>query len=93
MAHSVNLEKLQKTVTSTLQQVLDTHGSELIVGNSKQQVTIDWDGLRSLMERDLRRLLRRELNKRDPLLVLLLQGVEPAASASKRQSKTAAPVG
>jgi ribonuclease J len=93
VAHSVNLDKLRKAVTSTLQQVLDTHGSELIVDNSKQQTTVDWDGLKSLMERDLRRLLRRELNKRDPLLVLLLQGVEPATTASKRLSKTAAPVG
>ena len=93
VAHSINLGKLQKAITSTLQQVLDTHGAELIVGNHKQQATIDWDGLKSLMERDLRRLLRRELNKRDPLLVLLLQGVEPAATPSKRQSKTAAPVG
>jgi len=94
VAHSVNPEKFQKAVTATLQKVLDTHGSELIVGNPKQASTIDWDGLKSLMERDLRRLLRRELNKRDPLLVLLLQGVNPAApSATKGRGKTATPVG
>jgi ribonuclease J len=93
VAHSVNLEKLERAIASTVQQVLDTHGSELIVGGNRQPSTIDWNGLKSLMERDLRRLLRRELNKRDPLLIVLLQGVTPSASASKGQRKTATPVG
>lgn len=93
VAHSVNLEKLQRSVTTTLQQVLDTHGSELIVRDNKPQPTVDWDGLKSLMERDLRRLLRRELNKRDPLLVVLLQGVDSGSAAPKLQSRAAASVG
>jgi ribonuclease J len=93
VAHSVNLEKLERAVASTLQQVLNTHGSELIVGAERHNPTIDWDGLRSLMERDLRRLLRRELNKQDPLLVLLLQGAKAAAKTPRGRGKTVTPVG
>jgi len=93
VAHSVNLEKLERAVASTLQQVLNTHGSELIVGADRHNPTIDWDGLKSLMERDLRRLLRRELNKQDPLLVLLLQGAKAAAKTPRGRGKTATPVG
>jgi ribonuclease J len=93
VAHSVNIEKLERAVASTLQQVLDTHGSELIVGTNKTDPTIDWNGLKSLMERDLRRLLRRELNKQEPLLVLLLQGTQVSTRAPRGRSKTATPVG
>jgi ribonuclease J len=83
VAHSVNPERLQQAVKQVLTQVLETHGSELIVNSQGAKPTIDWDGLKAVMERDLRRLLRRELDKRDPLLMLLLQGTSAAAMASR----------
>lgn len=75
VAHAVNPERLQQAVRQVIEQVLETHGSELIVNSRKAEPTIDWEGLKGLMDRDLRRLLRRELDKRDPLLILLLQGL------------------
>lgn len=86
VAHAVNPERLQQAVRQVIEQVLETHGSELIVNSRKAEPTIDWEGLKGLMDRDLRRLLRRELDKRDPLLILLLQGadVEPAAKKTRR---------
>ncbi|QQE66377.1 RNase J family beta-CASP ribonuclease [Leptolyngbya sp. BL0902] len=84
VAHSVNPERFQKAVQQVLEQVLETHGSELIVKGQKGQASIDWDGLKGLMDRDLRRLLRRELDKRDPLLMLLLQGTAAEPQQTKR---------
>lgn len=90
VAHTVNPERLQKAVRQVIEQVLDTHGSELIVNGRKAEPTIDWDGLKGLMDRDLRRLLRRELDKRDPLLILLLQGAEAEPAARKTRKTVAA---
>jgi ribonuclease J len=86
VAHSINPDRIQQSVKQVLAQVLETHGSELIVNSGRSQATIDWDGLQALMERDLRRLLRRELDKRDPMLILLLQGAEVALPAQKSRS-------
>ncbi|HIK45784.1 MAG TPA: ribonuclease J, partial [Leptolyngbyaceae cyanobacterium M65_K2018_010] len=91
VAHTVNPDRLQQAIKQVLNQVLETHGSELIVKGDRGQPTIDWEGLKSLMERDLRRLLRRELDKRDPMLILLLQGAEvETAQQPRRSSATAA---
>ncbi|MFM7471765.1 MAG: ribonuclease J, partial [Nodosilinea sp.] len=76
VAQALNAERFQKAVKQVVVEVLNTHGSELIVSGHGRQPAIDWDGLKNLMERDLRRLIRRELDRRDPLVVLLLQGVD-----------------
>jgi ribonuclease J len=92
VAHSVDEVDLQRAMRNVLTQVLSTHGPELIVRDQRDesQVTIDWDGLKGLMERDLRRLLRRELNRRDPLLIVILQGLGKSTSSQSRNP--AAPV-
>jgi ribonuclease J len=58
--------------------VLTAQGSELILNNRSGQSTIDWDGLKTLMDRELRRLIRREFDRRDPMLIVLFQGLAPS---------------
>lgn len=76
VAQPINREKLQRSIKETLLQVLANHGSEVVGSQGNQQVLIDWNALQELMERELRRVIRRDLNKSDPMLILMLQGAE-----------------
>ncbi len=84
VAQALNSDRFQKAVKQVILDVLETHGSELIVNGHSRQPAIDWDGLRNLMERDLRRLIRRELDRRDPLVILLLQGIDHPSLKTER---------
>ncbi|NEQ49385.1 MAG: ribonuclease J [Leptolyngbya sp. SIO3F4] len=61
-----------------------------VVETSGNQSTVRWDGLRSRLEEEVRHLVRRELPKRYPLIVFLLQPIEfesvpsPAEASKKR---------
>lgn len=66
VAEPVNREQLQKAVKGTLQQVLDGK-----VGSASQRP--DWTALQDAMERELKRTLRRSLNKSEPMLILMVQ--------------------
>lgn len=47
-----------------------------VVDTSGDQKTVRWDGLRSRLEEEVRHCVRRELPKRYPLIVFLLQPIE-----------------
>ncbi|MBU6228684.1 MAG: ribonuclease J [Cyanobacteria bacterium REEB459] len=76
VVQALNIDRFQKAVKQVVLEVLNAHASELIVSGAGSHSAADWDGLRNLMEKDLRRLVRRELDRRDPVVVLLLQGVD-----------------
>jgi ribonuclease J len=78
VAHSINLSRFQQSAKQVISNVLTAQGSELILNNRSGQSTIDWDGLKTLMDRELRRLIRREFDRRDPMLIVLFQGLAPS---------------
>ncbi len=81
--------KLQQRIREVLQTCLQNQWGDFSRGQGKQEV--DWDGLQQLLEQELRRLLRRELQS-TPMLILLLQ-VPPQPVASLRRSAAAAVAG
>jgi ribonuclease J len=88
VAHSIAPERLQKSVKQVMAQTLENRSADLQNNGSK---TVDWNDLKGALEQDLRRLIRRELDKRDPLLVLLLNGeiteIPAAAKTTETKSK------
>ncbi|MBE9066188.1 ribonuclease J [Leptolyngbya cf. ectocarpi LEGE 11479] len=74
-------EKINRVVTSGLRnrwsEVIDTSGD---------QKTVRWDGLRSRLEEEVRHCVRRELPKRYPIIVLLMQPVEAKAALGAAES-------
>ncbi|NEZ54895.1 ribonuclease J, partial [Leptolyngbyaceae cyanobacterium CCMR0082] len=77
--------KVYQVVTAGLRgrwnEVIDTSGNQRV---------IRWDGLRSRLEEEVRHFVRRELPKRYPLIVFLMQPIdtttplEPAQPIKKR---------
>ena len=51
-----------------------------VVDTSGDQITVRWDGLRSRLEEEVRYFVRRELPKRYPLIVFLMQPIEAKTS-------------
>lgn len=91
VAQSVNIERLQAQVQVAIESLLENRAQEMRVQHDGESFSLDRDVLQSALERELRRLLRRELTKSNPLLVLLLQwpntptsklSVEPVAATS-----------
>lgn len=74
VAQPVNQEKLQQAVHNSMAAVLANRWSDIVSSNGKS--TVDWPALQALVEQDLRRLMRRELAKSDPMLVVVLQWPE-----------------
>jgi ribonuclease J len=63
---------LQKWVAETLEDTLSDRWSNFAQTNDDGQVDVDWSGLKNHLERELQRMLRREL-RQQPLLVFLMQ--------------------
>lgn len=86
---SVNLEQLRGRIQDSIETVLSDRWNEFY-STFNGQVEIDWAGLQVQIEREIHRLLRRELQS-NPLLVFLMQNPDPAAvkAASTRQRATA----
>ncbi|HEY9879835.1 MAG TPA: ribonuclease J [Leptolyngbyaceae cyanobacterium] len=76
VAQPVNPEKLQRATQDAIEAVLANRWSEMVVGNGKTADSIDWDALQGFVEQELRRMIRRELPKSEPLLVVILQWPE-----------------
>lgn len=84
--HSLLRTLVQKTIESTL----GDRWSEF-ARNFEDSLEVDWVGLQVQIERDLQRLLRRELQSR-PLLVFLLQSPEESSlkpAVGRRRRSTA----
>lgn len=75
IAQPVDQNRLQQSARNAIETVLTNRWSEMIVGNGKAS-TVDWGALQSLVEQELRRLVRRELPKSDPMLTVILQWPE-----------------
>lgn len=87
---SVELSLLKTLVQKTIETTLTDRWLEF-ARTFEDSLEVDWVGLQEQIERDLQRLLRRELQSR-PLLVFLLQSPEEAAikpALGRRRRSTA----
>lgn len=86
---SVNPEQLRSRIQESIETVLSDRWNEFY-STFNGQIEIDWTGLQVQIEREIHRLLRRELQS-NPLLVFLMQNPEPAAvkAPPTRQRATA----
>lgn len=91
VAHTVSIERLEQLIKQCIESITESRWSEFVVATKNGAKDIDQSALQTFVERDLRRLIRRELSKSDPLLVLLLQlsatapkvhSAKPVAAAS-----------
>ncbi|MBD1824954.1 ribonuclease J [Cyanobacteria bacterium FACHB-DQ100] len=86
---SMNPEQLRGRIQEAIEAVLNDRWNEFY-STFDGRVEIDWTGLQVQIEREIHRLLRRELQS-NPLLVFLMQNPDPAAvkAAPTRQRATA----
>ncbi|MEB3829094.1 ribonuclease J [Phormidium sp. CCY1219] len=85
---SIEREQLQKWVCETIEDCLSDRWTEFAKSFGDGEVDVDWTGLQTQLERDLKRMLRRELQT-NPLLVLLMQTPkEPVKSATTGRRRT-----
>ena len=59
-----------------------TRWKEVLDDSSSERPNVNWDGLRSRIEEDTRRFIRRELPKQYPVTVLMLQHFDALAKAT-----------
>jgi ribonuclease J len=83
VAQPVNQDKLQQAAQDAIETVLSNRWSEMVVGNKANAV--DWSGLQGLVEQELRRLIRRELPKSEPMVVVILQWPELQRSTKRER--------
>lgn len=85
VATTIDRARLETAITQTIELVVNDRWAELT--QSLDSLTeIDWGRLRSDVEAEVRRLLRRELQS-NPTVVLLLQTpLEPPVTAARRRS-------
>ena len=86
VAQSISQERFQGQVKQVITQVLANKGAELVVSNGNGKAALDLDALKVALDQDLRRLVRREFDKRDPMLILLIQG-SGVATSTQAESK------
>lgn len=90
---SVERGILRKWVAETLEDWLSDRWPEFAKSLEDGNVEVDWAGLQVQIERELQRMLRRELPS-NPLLVLLMQtpNEPPVKTSGRRRSRTTAKV-
>lgn len=89
---SVERGILHKWVSETIEDLLSDRWAEFAKSTGDTEVEVDWAGLQVLLERELQRMLRRELQS-NPLLVFLMQtSKEASVKAAGRRRRTAAKV-
>ena len=84
-AHSK--EQWERGIIPVVQKSLATRWKEVIDNPDSDRPKVNWDGLRSRLEEDARRYVRRELPKQYPVTVLMLQHVN-ISSVSTPQDPT-----
>ncbi|MBW4576433.1 MAG: ribonuclease J [Aphanothece sp. CMT-3BRIN-NPC111] len=87
---SVERSLLYALVQKTIEATLSDRWTEFAKSFEDSQLDVDWAGLQVQIERDLQRLVRRELQSR-PLVVFLLQtpNEPPPRTAGRRRRSTA----
>jgi len=68
-------EQWERNLHRVLEEALRTRFKE-VVDKSTSQPAVDWNGLRSRLEEELRRFVRRELPKQYPMTVMMLQTMD-----------------
>ncbi len=79
---------LEQLIIRVIEKTLDLRWEEFSYYSDKEEMEVDWTGLRGEIENSLQRLARRELQSR-PLVVFLLQTPEvpsPIFSSTKKRS-------
>lgn len=81
---------LQKWVSEILEDLLSDRWTDFAKPLNETELEVDWAGLQVQMERELQRMLRRELQS-NPLLVFLMQTPQepPMKTAGRRRRPTA----
>jgi ribonuclease J len=69
-------EQWERDIYRVLGNGLKDRWSEVIDDPKSQSPSVNWEGLRSRLEEEVRRFIRRELPKRYPLIVFLMQTLD-----------------
>ncbi|MEO0456852.1 MAG: ribonuclease J [Cyanobacteria bacterium P01_A01_bin.114] len=69
-------EHWDRIIKDAVSNGLRNRWKEVVDNPRSKKPKVDWDGLRSRLEEELRRVIRRELPKRYPLIVLLMQQID-----------------
>jgi ribonuclease J len=92
---SIDRSLLQKLVQQRIEETLSFRWSELSQPSDNDHNDVDWGGLEALLERDIMRFLKRELQCQ-PTVTLLMQTPEAppvkVADGRRRRTRTAAQV-
>jgi ribonuclease J len=91
VATTMEKAQLEKSIVQTIELVVSERWAEL-TQNLSSMAEVDWTRLRSEIETELRRLIRRELRNNSTLVFLLQTPLEPpvaAATSTRRQRSTA----
>ncbi|MEL6492799.1 MAG: ribonuclease J [Cyanobacteria bacterium J06621_3] len=81
-----SLEKWESGIVPVVQKSLMARWKEVVDDEQSDRLKVNWDGLRSRLEEDARRFVRRELPKQYPVTVLMLQHLD---SSNSNQGKPA----
>jgi ribonuclease J len=87
---SVERSLLQNLVQKKIETVLSDRHSEFFRSFNGTEVDVDWAGLQVQIERELDRLVRRELQSRPLLVVLLQTPEEPTVKNGRTRQRTTA---
>ncbi|MEM9163030.1 MAG: hypothetical protein AAGC54_08175, partial [Cyanobacteria bacterium P01_F01_bin.4] len=85
-------ERWDRIVNDAVGNGLRNRWKEVVDDTTSKKPKVDWDGLRSRLEEELRRVIRRELPKRYPLIVVLLQQIDAEPTKQAESAKKAEPV-
>jgi ribonuclease J len=89
VATAIDRAKLEKSITQTIQTTVGNRWPELSQTLSNGVTEVDWVRLRTEIELELRRFVRRELQSNPTLVFLLQSPLEPPVTATRRQRSTA----
>ncbi|PLZ86144.1 ribonuclease J [Fischerella muscicola CCMEE 5323] len=92
---SIERSLLQKWVKQRIEEILSVRWSEFAQGFESDQPEVDWGGLQEVLERELARSIRRELQCQPSLTLLMQIPDEPpvkVADGRRRRTRTAAQV-
>lgn len=71
-----SLAQWESGIVPVVKKSLMSKWKEVVTTSEEGKTTVSWDGLRSRLEEDARRFIRRELPKQYPVTVLMLQHID-----------------
>ncbi|ASC69967.1 Ribonuclease J [Halomicronema hongdechloris C2206] len=82
VAKPIDQTRLQRDVQSRIEAVLQTRWSEMMCDRTQAGGPVDWQALQGALETDLRRMLRKQLAKTDPLVVVMVHPISLRSQVS-----------